>query len=502
MQKNRLFLIMALFTGLLLLAGSAGASNLTLSKTVDGDSPYQSGENITFVVVVTNYNETAETGVNVTEQVPPGCVIEEYLPHNGTVKDDVWTIDLEPGANDTLKFNMSCTLACGSLMFENIANISSPEPNLDNNPADNNAAAWITIIAPDCLSSNLTLKKSVVDGEEYQQGEPITWLLELTNNNLTESRPVHVTEQIPPGCILQNYQVSEGTFDDGIWSLIIGAGSDETLQINVSCNQVCGSQLIRNIANITSPAPWVDENPTDNNATSSVTVIGPACVNTTVRPVTLNLKSKGVLTVFFTVGGQLTAVEEQDEEEDDSVSAVQVDQDTSTLTCNGVDASKILLSMKDGGTVMGKFQRQALALEANDGTASLDCEGTIYLTDGRTISVQAINTINVIHAEATQKQSLIQRILAFFGLAGGSSDQSGNTEPSVTTPINTNEVKNLNQLKKMLRTGTLENESEQTATITVPTTTPGKGKPEDKGNGNGKKDTALDQSKGKAKGNS
>jgi hypothetical protein len=477
MKTNRLFLIMVLFTGLMLFGGIAGASNLTLTKAVDGGTTYASGENITWMITVVNHNETAGIDVNVTEKVPSGCVIEEYLPHNGTVANDVWSIHLNPD--------------------------SSEVPGLDDNPDDNNASGTITLTAPACTASNLSLKKTVVGKSTYNLSEKITWQIEVTNQNTTESVPVEVMEQITAGCTILDGEASAGEFSDGVWSLDLAANTTETLRINTSCTKICGSQTVTNTARITSPLPSVDDIPADNNASSSVTIKAPSCVNSAVRPVTLNLKSKGVLTVFFTVGGQLTAVEENGDEEEESESGVHVDRESSSLSCNGVKASKILFSMKDGGTVMGKFQRQTLSLEAANGTAQLDCEGTIVLSDGSTISVQANNTINVIHAEAKQKQSLFQRILSFLGLASGDDNQSEDTETVSILPVDADPAKNLGQWKKILKnTMQEENESDGNESAIVPATVPGKGKPENAGTGNGKKDNAPGQDKGKSKGNS
>jgi hypothetical protein len=498
MRMNRGYFMMVLFAGLILFAGSAGASNLTLSKTVDGGSSYQSGENITWRITVVNHNDTEEQ-VQVTEQIPADCVVEEYLSDQGTIDDNVWSVDLAPDASEELVFNMSCTPICGSRTIQNIANITSPAPGLDDNPDDNNASASVTVEATDCVS-NLTLKKSVLGAGTYTQGENITWLLELTNNNASESLPVVVIEQVPEGCALGEFEESAGIFDGKDWSLTLGAGSTQTLQINVSCARVCGAQSINNVASITSPGPENDVDPADNQASSVVTVEGPACANITVRPVTLNLKSNGVLTVFFTIEGELTAVEEDGEEEEESTAGLHIDKKNSSLSCNGANASKILFSMKDGGTIMGKFRRQSLALEGTDGSAQLDCEGTIDLSDGRTITIQGSQIIRVIHPEATGKQSLIQRILAFFGFVG---DSGGDelTSPVDTAALDT-EGMNLGQLKKMLKNDQTMDEPEETQTATVTTPPSKKGKPEDTGNGKGKKETNPGSDRGKGKGNS
>jgi conserved repeat domain len=503
MQTNKVFLILMLFTGLILLGGVATASNLSLSKTVQGDSTYQSGETITWVLTVTNHNETSENQINVTEMVPPGCAIVGYQAENGTLKDTLWTLNLTPDSTGTLKINMTCTQACGSRSVVNIANITAPKPSLDALPADNNASRSVTVQAPACTTSNLSLKKSVIGRSTSNLSETIVWRIEATNHNTSASIPVQIAEQAPAGCTIQQYNASKGTVTGDVWSVNLTANGSANLDVRVSCPKVCGTRTLTNTARITSPAPSVDASPSDNTATSPVTIEAPACAGMTVRPITLNLKSKGVLTVFFTIGGQMTSVEEDEEDDDDdSVEGVHIDREASSLSCNGVDASKILFSMKNGGTVIGKFPRQALELEVDEGTASLDCEGSIVLSNGTVADVQGNTTLKVIHAEARQQQSLIQRILAFLGLASQNIDEEDDDSDVDTTPtIDIENVKNFGQLKKVLKNTVQEDDPVESETTVEPVGNNGKGKPDNPGKGNDKKDKENDQNKGKGNSN-
>ncbi len=505
MKMNRLFLMTILVTGLILMGGVAGASNLTLNKTSNKDT-YAPGENITWTLNLTNHNNTQENDVKVLERVPPTCSIKEYLIENGTVTNDVWTVDVGPGMTETLKFNMSCNLSCVSRSIENIANITSPEPALDDHPEDNNATKSVTITGKDCTVSNLSVRKMVVGKNTYNLSEPITWIVEVTNHNTSVTVPVEITEQIPPGCSVRDYHPGEGEMNGDIWSLDLSPGETRNLTINATCARICGIRTITNIARITSPSSALDENPADNSANSSVTINGTACPNATatmVRPKTLNLKSKGVLTVFFSLQGQLTEIEDETDGEETESTGARVDRENSRLICNGAEAEKILFSLRDGGTIMGKFQRQELDLEVDNGTARLDCFGTVVLTDGRKVTIQGNDTIQVIHAEGPKQQSLIQRILAFFGFVSGNTD--GENEDLTLSPgINLDEIKNPAQLKKVLKNISTEDESESddNEITTVPTTRPGNGKPDNHGNGKDKKNTVQDQDKGKGKGNS
>ncbi|MDD1673653.1 MAG: DUF11 domain-containing protein, partial [Methanomicrobiales archaeon] len=313
-------------------------------------------------------------------------------------------------------------------------------------------------------ASNLTLNKTVVGAQEVKPGENITWLIKVTNSNDTTDYGVNVTEQVPEGCTIKNNLSSKGTFTDNVWNLTIDNDSYETLQINMSCSQVCGSQTVTNIANITAPELLLGDIASDYNASAEVVVNATKCEKITVRPVTLNLKSKGVLTVFFTINGKVSFIEEDEEAGDEDLTGVHIDTANSTLTCNGVEVKKILFSMKDGGTIIGKFQRQALSLEAADSTSSLNCEGNVHLSDERTIIINGNSSVKVIHADASPKTSLFQRILQFLGMSPADLKPGDTPSSGVTTipTINPDDVKNLGQLKKLIQSQYLGNEKNVT----------------------------------------
>jgi len=152
--------------------------------------------------------------------------------------------------------------------------------------------------------------------------------------------------------------------------------------------------------------------------------------------------------------------------------------------------------MKDNGTVMGKFPRKELALEASNGSASLNCSGTVVLSDGRTISIQGKSEIKVIHADDDQKGSLFQKLLRFLGLIPAETDD-GNVSETTTTPVIPEDVKNFGQLKKLVKTGGLAIDDGDDNITSQETQTSGKGKPDDRGNGNGRNKNPSDELKGK-----
>jgi hypothetical protein len=356
-------------------------------------------------------------------------------------------------------------------------------------------------------ASYLTLNKTVVGAQEVKPGENITWLIKLTNSNDTTDYGVNVTEKVPERCTIKSNVSSKGTFTGNVWNLTLDNDSYETLQINMSCSQACGSGIVTNIVNITAPEILPGDIASDYNASAEVVVNATECENITVRPVTLNLKSKGVLTAFFTINGQTSSSDNIEEVADEDSSGVRIDRAISTLTCNGVVANKILFSMKDGGTIIGKFQRQTVSMKEEDNMYSLNCEGSVHLSDGRTIIINGNSTVKVIHADDMSETSFFYRILQFLGLSPADLKTGDTASDGVTTTptINPDEVKNLGQLKKLIQNQNLGNEKNDMGVGPEGIQTPGKGKSNDSGNGNGKKNSSMEMTeyrKGQVKGNS
>ncbi len=94
--------------------------------------------------------------------------------------------------------------------------------------------------------------------------------------------------------------------------------------------------------------------------TLNVTV-EPLPLDTKIVPRSLNPWSNGIMTVFITLS---------------DICGLNVAEDIGNYTLNGAEPERVHMNMKNGGTLMLKFRRQAFGLDAEDGQATLQVNAT------------------------------------------------------------------------------------------------------------------------------
>jgi hypothetical protein len=218
------------------------------------------------------------------------------------------------------------------------------------------------------------------------------WKIKLVNNGPDAVQSIAVTENPGELTLVENgADASKGSFEDLVWSIPELASRESvtlTLKTTIPEDAEKGEEL-KNCAAITSPDQHLPD--TDTNMAGEVCVpvkISPTreILDITIKPETLKLGSRGFFTVFVRLSG------------DPPLSEINLKD--STLFCNNVEASKLKMSQKDGGTVIAKFRRQEFADKlADDGVAkgeiTVTCVGTFSIGD-KTVTVTGSDTIRVI----------------------------------------------------------------------------------------------------------
>ncbi len=125
---------------------------LVITKSVD-DAVVQTGDTVTYTIVVTNVGEGDATGTVAVDQLPVGLVFQSVVTVGADVVHDpstntlTWTIgDLASGGEATLSYRATATSASGSLDNTIVVSADQSEPvgTLD----DNTAVAQISIVQP------------------------------------------------------------------------------------------------------------------------------------------------------------------------------------------------------------------------------------------------------------------------------------------------------------------------------------------------------------------
>jgi len=251
----------------------APEADLQISKS-DSPDPVYIGDNLTYLVSVTNNGPDNASSVNVTDTLPPGVTFQSATPSAGTASNTTNTVTWNIGnlaKNASANLTILVTAPSSSGNITNSATISGSEPDPDTN---NNSASEDTTVTtvPPAPEADLQISKSDSPDPVYI-GDNLTYLVSVTNSGPDNATGVNVTDTLPPGVTFQSATPSTGTASNttntvtwNIGTLINGASANLTILVTAPSS----SGNITNSATISGTEP--DPNPANNTASEDTTV--------------------------------------------------------------------------------------------------------------------------------------------------------------------------------------------------------------------------------------
>ena len=229
-------------------------ANLVTVKTLtSGDSTPEEGETVTFQIAVTNNGGAQATNVSLTDVLPPGLtatggngVVSQgtYNPVTG-----LWTIGtLNVGETVTLTLEGTVDVGQGGNTITNLTTAATgdqPDPSTAGDDLDE------TVVVDD--QANLVTVKTLASGDSTpEEGDTVTFLIEVTNNGAAQATNVSLTDLLPPGltATASNGVVSQGTYDSatGLWTIgTLDVGDTVTLTLEGTVDVGQGGNTITNV---------------------------------------------------------------------------------------------------------------------------------------------------------------------------------------------------------------------------------------------------------------
>ncbi|MFC1713662.1 C10 family peptidase [Candidatus Poribacteria bacterium] len=253
-------------------------ADLEVSKIVNDPSP-GGGDDIVYIVTVTNNGPNTATNVGITDQLPSevdyvSATVSQGSYNNGT---GLWTVgSLSNGASVVLTITARVDESACAGSITNTASISAADQT-DTNTSNNSASADITVECAD-----LEVSKSV-DNPNPDEGDDIVYTVTVTNNGPSTATNIEVTDFLPSGVDYTSATATQGGLafvsaeDRVIWnlgSLIDGADTTLTIRVRVDtgslAESVCGVP-ITNTASVTA-VDQGDSNTSNNSDTADITV--------------------------------------------------------------------------------------------------------------------------------------------------------------------------------------------------------------------------------------
>lgn len=226
----------------------SGASDLSLSKTIDNDRP-KLGQPVTFTLSVTNVGPDPAFGVEVTDRIseiiPTGMT---FISASGPFDDasGKWTIgEILVGETASIELVFSNDSIAPKTNTAEVTASGRPDP--DSTPNNRDALeddqASVDILPQ---SADLSLTKTVDDGLP-QVGAEVIFTLNLTNDGPDPCDGVTVADALPEGLDFVSAN-GDGSYAGSVWNAgSLAVGESKSIDIRAS---VSGLEPMANMAEI------------------------------------------------------------------------------------------------------------------------------------------------------------------------------------------------------------------------------------------------------------
>ena len=218
------------------------ATDIVLSKTVSNGNPNE-GEAIVFKIEVTNNGTIDATNLVITDVLEAGLIYVSGAASEGLWTYPNWTLTtLEAGVTETLLLQVLVASGTAGQTLTNT--ISNTQDQLDTNTTIDDPTESVTMTSTDLM----TVK--TVSNATPEEGQVISYRLEVTNNGPDTATGVFLIDQLPDG--VSYLSDNRGSLYDhvtGVW--IVGEipnGASRTLNIQATVDQGTAGTTIENKA--------------------------------------------------------------------------------------------------------------------------------------------------------------------------------------------------------------------------------------------------------------
>ncbi|WP_152286269.1 PKD domain-containing protein [Flavicella marina] len=215
-------------------------TDIVLSKTVNNSTPNE-GEDLFYTIIVENKGGISATNLKITDVLPAGLSYVSGTPTAGSWNSPIWSINtLAPGAIEylTLKVNVDPGTA-GQILTNTISNA---QDQLDTNISPDDLDETVVVASADLV----TVK--TVNNTTPDEGEVITYTIQVTNNGGSDATNVSLIDHLPQGVVYQSDD-SGGSynFGSGVWSIgSLANGVSVSLNIDALVSNGTAGKTITN----------------------------------------------------------------------------------------------------------------------------------------------------------------------------------------------------------------------------------------------------------------
>jgi uncharacterized repeat protein (TIGR01451 family) len=251
----------------------AGAPEADLSLTKSAPATAQTGNQLTFTLVVANGGPSDATGVVVTDQLPAGLGFVNANPSQGSCGHSAGVVTcnlgaINAGAGAQVAITTSVPNPFAGTQVTNTASVDGIETDPD--PDNNDDDAQVDIVSGPGSLADLRVVKTITNGFA-RVGNNLTYRVTVTNQGPDPATDVDVTDTLNQAVSLVSVNTTKGTCSGGL-PLTCSLGrltAGESVEITVVVKLLAAGRLV-NTASATSPETDPDLTNNSDDAIANV----------------------------------------------------------------------------------------------------------------------------------------------------------------------------------------------------------------------------------------
>jgi uncharacterized repeat protein (TIGR01451 family) len=248
-------------------------SDIRVTKSVSNGAPTV-GTNVTYTIAATNLGPSDAANVDVLDVLPAGVTFVSAAASHGTYDDTTGVWNVGPLANTaTAVLTITATVTQNGTI-DNTAMRQSSAP-FDPNPSNDGGTATFTA----GREADLVLTKTP-NAPTVTAGASMTWTIVVTNNGPSPATNALVTDTFPAAFVGPTWTCSASAGSSCgaasgsgaiAMTVTLAAGGTATFTASGSVDPSASGSLV-NVASVAASAGTSDPNPSNNSASSTVTV--------------------------------------------------------------------------------------------------------------------------------------------------------------------------------------------------------------------------------------
>ena len=181
-----------------------------------------------------------------TDSIPAGFTLTGNTTTQGTYAGGVWNIGTL-NVGDTVTITLTGTIDAGQA-GNTITNVTTAATGDQMDPTTAGDDLNESVVVEDNTTDLVTVKTLASGDSTPDEGDTVTFQIDVTNNGGAQATNVTLTDSLPAGFTLTGDTATQGTYVNGVWNIgTLGVGDTATITLTGTIDAGQGGNTITNV---------------------------------------------------------------------------------------------------------------------------------------------------------------------------------------------------------------------------------------------------------------